>query len=55
MASYGVIAAGLAVSFVGTWLDRMVIDRMSERFFRNAYRILVTATAIRLLYVNLMA
>jgi len=33
----------------------MVVDRISERFFRNAYRILVTATVIRLLYVNLMA
>jgi len=52
---FGVIAAGLAVSFVGTWLGRMVVDRISERFFRNAYRLLVTATAIRLLYVNLVA
>lgn len=52
---FGVILAGLAVSFIGTWLGRMVVDRISEKLFRNAYRILVTATAIRLLYVNLMA
>ena len=51
----GVIAAGLAVSFVGTWLGRMIVDRISETLFRNAYRILVTVTAIRLLTVNLMA
>jgi len=51
----GVIVAGLAVSFVGTWIGRVVVDRISERLFRNAYRILVTATAIRLLIVNLMA
>jgi uncharacterized membrane protein YfcA len=52
---FGVIAAGLAVSFVGTWLGRMVVDRISERFFRNVYRLLITATAIRLLYVNPVA
>jgi uncharacterized membrane protein YfcA len=49
-----VIVAGLAVSFVGTWIGRLAVERISEKLFRIVYRMLVTATAIRLLYVNLM-
>lgn len=47
-----VIAASVAVSFAGTWLGRQLVDRMSEKFFRLAYRVLITVTALRLLYVQ---
>lgn len=46
------IAAAVAVSFVGTWLGKKLVDRISERAFRIAFRALITVTAIRLIYVN---
>jgi uncharacterized membrane protein YfcA len=48
-----VIVAGLVVAFIGTWVGRKIVDRISESLFRAAYRGLVTVTAIRLLYVSL--
>lgn len=48
-----VIAASVVVSFFGTWLGRKFVDRVSERVFRIAFRLLVTVTAIRLIAVNL--
>jgi uncharacterized membrane protein YfcA len=49
-----VIAVAILLSFVGTWLGKRLVDRMSERFFRLAFRALVTLTALRLVYVNLL-
>lgn len=49
-----VIGVAVLLSFVGTWLGRKLVDRMSERFFRLAFRVLVTVTALRLVYVNLL-
>ena len=43
----------LAAAYLGTLMGRLVIDRISETQFRFAFRILVTATALRLLYVGL--
>ncbi len=51
----GVIAAGIVVSLLRTWIGRLVVDRISECLFRSVYRLLITVTAIRLLYVNLIA
>ncbi len=48
-----VIVASVAAAFVGTWMGKMVIDRISEAVFRVAFRALVTLTALRLLYVGL--
>ena len=50
-----IIGAAILLSFVGTWLGRLLVDRMSERVFRLVFRLLVTATALRLIYANLIA
>lgn len=46
------IAAAIAVSFVGTWIGKLLVDRISENAFRIAFRLLITVTAMRLIYVN---
>jgi len=51
----GIIGVAILLSFVGTWLGRLLVDRMSERGFRLAFRVLVTVTALRLVYANLVA
>ena len=51
----GTILFAIAVAFVGTWLGKLVIDRISELLFRSVFRVLVTVTALRLLYVGLFA
>ena len=48
-----VISAAIVVSFFGTWLGRKLVDRISEGAFRMVFRILITATALRLIYTNL--
>lgn len=50
---FAVIACSVAVAFAGTWLGRKVVNRISERVFRYAFRTLVTVSAIRLLYFGL--
>ncbi|MGB5258064.1 MAG: sulfite exporter TauE/SafE family protein [Woeseiaceae bacterium] len=47
-----VFAIGAAV--LGTWIGKMVIDKISEQLFRTVFRALVTLTALRLLYVGLI-
>ncbi len=47
------IGFAIAAAFLGTWVGRMVIDRVSEELFRAVFRSLVTLTALRLLYVAL--
>ncbi len=49
-----VIAAATAVSFLGTFVGKLLGDRLSEEKFRFIYRILITITALRLLYVGLV-
>jgi len=46
-----VIMLSILAAFAGTWVGKLVIDRISEATFRAAFRLLVTVTAIRLLYV----
>ncbi len=48
-----VIALSVAAAFLGTWVGKQVVDRISESTFRLAFRALVTLTAIRLLYVSI--
>ena len=47
------IGCAIAAAFLGTWVGRMVIDKISEQLFRAVFRALVTLTALRLLYVGL--
>jgi len=48
-----IIVFSIAAAFLGTWIGKMVIDRVSEELFRTVFRALVTVTAVRLLYVGL--
>ncbi len=50
---YAVIAAAVIVSFAGTAIGKMIVDRLSEERFRLVYRVLITASALRLLYTGL--
>jgi uncharacterized membrane protein YfcA len=52
---FRVIGFSIAAAFLGTWVGRMVIDRISESLFRTVFKALVTITAVRLLYVGLFA
>ncbi|NNC77058.1 MAG: sulfite exporter TauE/SafE family protein [Woeseiaceae bacterium] len=47
------ILAAIVVSFFGTWIGRKLVDRISEKAFRLVFRVLITLTAIRLIYANL--
>jgi uncharacterized membrane protein YfcA len=47
------IGLSIAAAFVGTWVGKQVIDRISETTFRMVFRMLVTLSALRLLYVGL--
>lgn len=50
---FQVIGFSVAAAFLGTWVGKLVIDRISERLFRTVFRALVTVTAVRLLYVGI--
>ena len=50
---YAMIAAAILVSFAGTAAGKMVVDRLSEERFRLVYRVLITVSALRLLYTGL--
>lgn len=47
------IVFAIAAAFLGTWVGKMIVDRISEKAFRAVFRSLVTLTALRLLYVGL--
>lgn len=46
-----IILFSVLAAFVGTWIGKLIIDAISEHTFRLAFRLLVTVTALRLLYV----
>ena len=48
-----VILLSVLAAFIGTWVGKLIIDRISEKAFRMAFRTLVTLTALRLVYVAL--
>ena len=52
---YHVIAAAVTVSLIGTAIGKMIVDKLSEQKFRMIFRVLVTVTALRLLYVGVSA
>lgn len=47
-----IIVFAVAAAFLGTWVGRMIVDRISEGVFRTVFKALVTVTALRLLYVG---
>ncbi len=49
-----IIIASIAAALLGTWVGKMVIDRISETVFRTVFKGLVTITAVRLLYVGIV-
>ena len=48
-----VITAAVAVSFAGTAIGKRMGDKLPEDKFRFVYRVLITVTALRLLYAGL--
>lgn len=52
---FQIIVFSIAAAFLGTWLGKLVIDRISETLFRTIFRLLITITAVRLLYVGLFS
>lgn len=48
-----VIAASILVAFIGTWCGKLLVNKISERMFRLTFRLLITVTAVRLIYVTL--
>ena len=48
-----VIVASILVSFLGTWVGKRLSEQLPEQRFRLIYRVLITLTAIRLLYTAL--
>lgn len=47
------IAVAVLASVVGTWLGKRLSEQLPEARFRIAYRVIITVTAIRLLYTAL--
>ncbi|MGB0632019.1 MAG: sulfite exporter TauE/SafE family protein [Alphaproteobacteria bacterium] len=47
------IVAMIAASFLGTWLGKGVMDRIPERAFRIGFQIILTAMALRLIWIAL--
>lgn len=40
-------------AFIGTWVGKYLIERISETLFRSVFRLLVTVSALRMLYMAL--
>lgn len=49
------IMVAVLASLCGTWLGKRLGEHLPEKQFRLIYRLLITLTAIRLLYVSLVA
>jgi uncharacterized membrane protein YfcA len=48
------IGLSILVGFVGTWVGKLLIDRISEAVFRTVFRLFVTVTALRLIYTGVV-
>lgn len=46
------ISAAIVASIIGTWFGKKLVDRLSEKLFRLVFRLLISFTALRLIYVN---
>ena len=49
------IILSVLVGFAGTWVGKLVIDCISEAVFRAVFRLFVTVTALRLVFMSLSA
>jgi len=49
------IVLSVLVAFVGTWVGKLLIDRISEAVFRAVFRLLVTLTALRLIFTAIVS
>lgn len=47
------ICASIVAAMIGTWIGKQFVDRISEAAFRVVFRILITITALRLLYIGI--
>ena len=47
------IAAAVLASVLGTWLGKRLSEQLPEERFRMAYRLIITLTALRLMYTAL--
>ena len=48
-----IISLSILAAIAGTWAGKLIIDRISERVFRVVFRLFVTITAVRLVWVSL--
>ena len=46
-----IIVFSVIAAFIGTWIGKLLIERISEKLFRAVFRLLVTVMAVRMLYV----
>ena len=46
-----IIVFSVLAAFIGTWIGKLLIERISEKLFRAVFRLLVTVMAVRMLYV----
>ncbi len=49
---FQLIGFSVVAALIGTWIGKRVVDRISEVAFRIVFRILITVTALRLLYTG---
>ncbi|PPR11257.1 MAG: hypothetical protein CFH41_00837 [Alphaproteobacteria bacterium MarineAlpha11_Bin1] len=45
------IISMIAASFLGTWIGKGVMDRISERAFRTGFQVILTAMSARLIWI----
>jgi uncharacterized membrane protein YfcA len=48
-----IIVAAIVVSIIGTWVGKLLVDKIPEDKFRIGFRVLITVIALRLLYSSL--
>ncbi len=48
-----IIVVAIVVSFIGTWVGKLLVDKIPEDKFRIGFRLLITVIALRLLYSSL--
>lgn len=48
-----IIGLSIIAALAGTWVGKLLIERISESLFRSVFRLLVTVMALRMLYIAL--
>ena len=46
-----IIVFSIIAALIGTWIGKLLIERISETLFRSVFRLLVTVMGLRMLYV----